>query len=89
MQGNNKNNTFLLLVDSLHIYFNPYKPTLFFVGYGQTVQHQISRRMIGFCTVCLQNVLLKFEKKMINTTQQPLKQKWTGPIDNSRKFHSA
>ena len=24
---------------------------------------------------------------MKNTTQQPLKQKWTGPIDNSGKFH--
>ena len=23
---------------------------------------------------------------MLNTTQQPLKQKWTGPIDNRGKF---
>ena len=27
--------------------------------------------------------------KNANTIQQPLKQKWTGPIDNSGKFHSA
>ena len=26
---------------------------------------------------------------MKNTTQQPLKWKWTGPIDMSGKFHSA
>ena len=26
---------------------------------------------------------------MKNTTQQPLKWKWTGPIGNSGKFHSA
>ena len=25
--------------------------------------------------------------KMKNTTQQPLKWKWIGPIDNSGKFH--
>ena len=30
-------------------------------------------------TVCLQNVLLKFEKKK-NTTYQPLKRKWTGTV---------
>ena len=28
-------------------------------------------------------------KMMKNTTQQPLKQKWNGLIDNSGKFHSA
>ena len=27
--------------------------------------------------------------KMKNTTQQPLEQKWTGPIDKSGKFHLA
>ena len=27
--------------------------------------------------------------KMKNNTQQPLKSKWTGPCDMSRKFHSA
>ena len=27
--------------------------------------------------------------KMKNTTQQPLKQKWTGPIDRNWKIHSA
>ena len=26
---------------------------------------------------------------MKNTTQQPLKQIWTGPIDKSGEFHSA
>ena len=26
--------------------------------------------------------------KMKNTTPEPLRQKWTGPIDKSRKFHS-
>ena len=39
--------------------------------------------------VCLQTDLLKFEKKKENTTQQPLKWKWTGPYDKSRTFHLA
>ena len=45
--------------------------------------------LIRVPTVCLQNVLFKFEKKEKHTIQQPLKQKWTGPIDNSGKFHLA
>ena len=44
---------------------NPFKPRALFVGHRQTVQNQIrrgnTRRLIRFSTVCLQNVLLKFE----------------------------
>ena len=32
---------------------------------------------------------IKFWIKVKNSTQQPLKQKWTGPIDNSRQVHLA
>ena len=42
---------------------NPYKPTSlasFFVGHWQTVQNKI-RRLIRFSTVCLQEIILKFE----------------------------
>ena len=42
-------------------------------------------RMISVFTVYIHNFLLKFELK--NTTKQPLKQKWTGPLDKSRAFH--
>ena len=45
--------------------------------------------LIRIFTFCYQNVKLKFEEKWKNTTQQPLKQKWTGRIDNSGKIHSA
>ena len=40
-------------------------------------------------TQVLLYVPLKIEKKKINTTQQPLQRKLIGPIDKSRKFHSA
>ena len=43
----------------------------------------------GLCTVCLQFLLIKIMVKMKNTTQQPLKLKWTCPIDKSGKYHSA
>ena len=36
-------------------------------------------------TECSTKILIKME----NTTQQPINWKWTGPIDNSGKFHSA
>ena len=72
--------------------FVPINLTVLFVGHRQTVQIQIRRRrmrrLVRVSTVCLQNVLLKMEK-MYNTTQQPLKRKWTCPIDNSGKFHSS
>ena len=45
------------------------------------------RRMwhpIRVSTACLQNAM-----KMKNTTKQPLKWKWTGPINKSGKFHLA
>ena len=32
---------------------------------------------------------IKIGITMKNTTQQPLKRKWTGPSNNSGKFHSA
>ena len=45
--------------------FNPHKPSVLFVGHRQTAQTQIRhrrmQRLIRFSTVCLQNVLLKFE----------------------------
>ena len=51
---------FLLLKDLLY----PYKPSVLFVGHGQTVQtqirHRIMRCLIRVSTVCLQNVILKF-----------------------------
>ena len=54
------------------------------MGQRQTVPTQIrrrrTRRLISVFTVCLQSILLK----MKHTTQQPLKRKWTGPIDESR-----
>ena len=44
---------------------NPYKPSVIFVGHRQTGQTQIRRRILGrlirVSTVCIQNVLLKFE----------------------------
>ena len=44
---------------------NPYKPSILFVGHRQTVETQIRRHitwhLIRVSTVCLQNVLLKFE----------------------------
>ena len=60
-----------------------------FVGHRQTVQPNITRRImqriIRISTVFLQNVLLKFEfkkmkKKTKKTKQYPLKWKWVGPI---------
>ena len=41
------------------------------------------RHLIRVSTVCLKNGLSKMN---INTTQQPLKRKWTGPIDKSGFF---
>ena len=61
------------------------KPSLLFVGHMQTVHTQIKchrmRLLISFSTVCLQYVPFKLIDKLKNTPQQPLKQKWTGPID--------
>ena len=52
----------------------PYKPSVLFMGHGQTVQIQIRHRMmrclIRIFTVCLQNVIVKFEEKN-NTTNNP------------------
>ena len=46
---------------------NPYTPGVLFVGHRQTVQTQIRCRtmrcLIRVSTVCLQNVLLKFDQK--------------------------
>ena len=46
-------------------------------------QHR-TERLIKVSTICLQNVLLKFE---LNTSQPFLKQKWTGPVNEGGKFH--
>ena len=47
--------------------FNPYKPSVLFVGHRKTAQTQIRRcrtqRLIRIFTVCSQNVLLEFELK--------------------------
>ena len=44
---------------------NPYKPSVLFVGHRQSAKTQIrrrlTRRLISFSTVCLQNSVLKFE----------------------------
>ena len=65
---------------------NPYKPSAIFDEYRQTVQTQSKmRRLICISTVCLQNIILKFEY----TTQQPFKWKLTGPIYKSGKFYLA
>ena len=46
---------------------NPFKPSVLFVGHRQTVETQTRRRrtqcLIRVSTVCLQNVLSKFEQK--------------------------
>ena len=46
--------------------FNQYKPSLLFMGHWQTVQNLIRchrmRCLIMFLTVCLQNILLRFEE---------------------------
>ena len=49
-----------------HIHLaNPFKPSVLFMGHRQTVKNQTkdrrTRRLVRFCTVCLQNVHLKFE----------------------------
>ena len=68
----------------IEISINPYKPSVlsFFVGHRQTVQTQIRRqitwRLIRVSTVCLQNVLFKFNEKCHPTK---LNRKWTCPID--------
>ena len=62
--------------------FNPYKPSVLFVGQIQTVQNpsQMPRFNVAFyqrlhCLLKLQTALLKFK----NTTQQLLNRKWAGP----------
>ena len=65
--------------------FNPFKPSVPFVGHRQTMQIKIRRhrmwRLIRISTVCLQNVLLKFQLKIRKNTQQPLHWKWTRLTD--------
>ena len=52
----------------------------------QTPQNAASDQVFHcLFTECPMKMLLKTK----NTTQQPLKRKWTGPIDNSAKFHQA
>ena len=89
----------MLQVQELNVMFNPNKHSVLFVGHRQTGHIPLrrrrtgrlirTRRLISVSTVCLQNVLLEFDEKMKNNTQLPLKRKWTGPIDNGGKIHSA
>ena len=54
-------------LDTCTCWFNPYKPSVLFVGHQQTVQNQIRRcktlHLIRFSTVCKQKFLLRFELK--------------------------
>ena len=56
------------MIVSLPFEVNAYKPSILFLGHRQTTQTEIRRRrmrmhrLIRVSTVCLQNVLLKFEK---------------------------
>ena len=51
---------------AIELFFNPYKPSVLFVGHMQTTQTQIRHhrgwRLIRVSTVCLENVLLKLNK---------------------------
>ena len=40
---------------------DPFKPSVLIMGHLQTMQNQIRQHLIRFSTVCLQNVLIKFE----------------------------
>ena len=52
----------------------------------RTLQNTASDQ--GLCSL-LTECSIKFQIKIKNITEQPIKQKWPGPIDNSGKFHSA
>ena len=91
----NYNCYFQLLIEKsvqIESLINPHKPNVLFVGHSQTVQTlarcSILWHLIRVSTVCFWNGLLKFEKKR-NTSQHPIKQIWTVPIDNAGIFHSA
>ena len=55
--------------------FNPYKTSVLFVGHRQIVQAEIRRHrlqcLIRLSTVCLQDVLLKFEYEWKSTPNNP------------------
>ena len=58
-----QSSSFVVMLEILFTYYiNPFKPSVLFVGQKQTVKTQM-RRQIRFSTVCLQNVLSKFEYK--------------------------
>ena len=77
------------------ILINPYKLAINFMGYQQIMQNQIRHhrlcRLIRFCTVCLQNVLLKFNE-IVNYNTKTLKFKmdlsnlhgWDIPLGRNR-----
>ena len=68
---------------------NPYKPSVLFVGHRQTGQTQIRCCRMG-CLIRVFTVCsIKNQIKMKTATHQPIKQKWTDPIDKNGKFHSA
>ena len=66
--------------------------SILFVVKRQTVQTQIRRRKTASdqgLQCLLIDCPIRVGITMKNNTQQPLKRKWTGPINNSGKFHSA
>ena len=75
---------------------NPYKPSVLFVGHGQTVQthirRRIMRRLIRVFTVYIHNVLLKInkhEKKIPRNKPENGNGLVQFPLDKSGEFHSA
>ena len=70
---------------------NSYKPNVAFVGHRKTVHIQIrrDRPSVQGLHCLLTEYSIKILITVKNTTQQLLKRKWIGPIDEIRKFHSA
>ena len=72
---------------------NAYKPSVLFVGHRQNSADpdQMPQNVVsdqGLHSLLTERSI-KIWKNMKNNTQQPLKQKCTGPIDDSGKSHSA
>ena len=70
---------------------NPNKPRVLFVGHWQTMQTRIRRSAASDQGLhCLHTErYIQNGIKMKNTTQLPLKRKWTVPIDRNGNFHLA
>ena len=64
-------------------YFNPYKPSVLIVGYANSADPDQTPQSVASdqgLHCLLTECSIKIRIKMKNTTQQPLKRKWTGPI---------